>query len=286
MRPTLHISIFVCLILLAASCSSPPPSGAIKENPKDGLRYVWIPAGGMEGGCSKFDNACATDEQPAHAVTITQGFWIAQTETTVAAYRRFVTATGRAMPPESEFGGRAMNPKWAEERLPIVNVDWHEARAFCRWAGGDLPTEAQWEYAARAGNPNSRYGKVADIAWIADTAGSTRVDASTLLSRDAAAFLGRLATNGNTFHPVGLLPANSVGLHDTLGNVWEWTADWYDENYYKRYVRFDPPGPESGETKVLRGGSWVNAPVDVRSSTRGKRPPAMRSIDTGFRCKW
>lgn len=274
------------LIALFVRMSSPPAGGTVRENSHDGQRYVWIPAGGFEAGCSKFDSDCSPDEKPAHDVTISKGFWIGQTEVTAGAYRRFATATHRSMPPDPTFGDRSLNAGWTDARMPIVNVDWNESQAFCKWVGGGLPTEAQWEYAARGGNTAARYGNLPQIAWFGDNAGAERLDTTTLLKQDEAGFLGRLSSNRNTFHAVGLLAPNQFGVYDILGNVWEWTADWYGENYYQGSDRFDPIGQPNGDAKVLRGGSWTNTPNAVRVSVRGRRTPITRSVDTGFRCVW
>ena len=153
------IALVLVLVVLVGRLRSPPTRGTVRDNVKDGLRYVWIPAGGFQQGCSKFDADCIADEKPAHEVAFFTGYWMGQTEVTVEAYLRFAAATNRKMPPEVAFGERQLNLDWKDLKAPIANVDWHEAKAFCEWAGGGLPTEARWEYAARAGNAASRHGE-------------------------------------------------------------------------------------------------------------------------------
>ena len=226
-----------------------------KVNPKDGLKYVWIPPGSFQMGCSPGDAECGDVEKPAHQVTITKGFWMGQTEVTVAAYRRFAGSTGAQMPPAPNF-----NEGWSNQDMPIVNVSWNAATAFCGWAGGRLPTEAEWEYAARAGSMGERYGPLDEVAWYWNNGG------------------------GKT-HEVALKRPNAWNLYDTLGNVWEWVNDWFDPNYYQHSPSQDPPGPASGESRILRGGSLVVDPGDVRVSFRFKDyPGGMYDGVYGFRC--
>jgi formylglycine-generating enzyme len=286
-RPWLLVSLVGGAAILCTVCallSSPPAGGAVRINQRDGLRYVWIPSGGFQQGCSKFDSECSPEEKPAHAVMMSKGFWIGQTEVTVAAYRRFILATHRSMPPEAAFRGHNLNPGWANGKLPAVNVTWNESKSYCEWAGGRLPTEAQWEYAARGDDPAERYGPPSQIAWTAYNSGAKPLDGSALPAPDDAHFLESLSINGNTFHEVGLLEPNYFGLFDMLGNAWEWTADWFAEDSYRDFERSNPAGRPSGEAKVLRGGAWVSASNVVRASVRARRAPAARSIDTGFRC--
>jgi formylglycine-generating enzyme required for sulfatase activity len=226
----------------------------VRENPKDGLKYVWIPPGTFMMGCSPGDDQCVDNEKPSHQVTISKGFWIGQTEVTVGAYKRFAVATGRQMPPAPSFSFG-----WANDAMPIVNLTWNDARDYCAWAGGRLPTEAEWEYAARGGSTEARYGKLDEIAWYDKNSG------------------------GQT-HEVGKKRANSFGLFDVLGNVLEWVNDWYDEKYYKSSPSKDPPGPWSGSLHVLRGGSWHSDPRVVRVSIRSALGPAHMYSYVGFRC--
>jgi formylglycine-generating enzyme required for sulfatase activity len=226
----------------------------VKVNQKDGLKYVWVPPGTFMMGCSLGDNQCAKEELPAHPVTISKGFWIGQTEATVAAYRRFAGSTGAQMPPAPDF-----NAGWNNQDMPIVNVSWDDAKAFCGWAGGRLPTEAEREYAARAGSTEARYGPLDKVAWYSNN-------------------------SGQKTHEVSQKRPNAWNLYDTLGNVFEWVNDWYGENYYPASPERDPRGPDSGQYRVLRGGSWYLDPRRVRVSGRHRCDPADRFNSVGFRC--
>ena len=262
--------------------------GPTRENPKDGLMYVWIPPDTFIMGCSPGDTECQPDEKPPHQVIITTGFWLGQTEVTVGAYKRFAAATRRRMPTEANFDGRPLNPRWDNEAMPIVNVIWDDARAYCSWAGGWLPSESEWEYAARAGSTSARYGELDDIAWDADNSGRERVDSDRIFMEDKAQIRKRFNENGNGMHEVGQKRANGFGLYDMLGNVWEWVSDAY--SFYPAFPLQDTPGPEpqdydSRTGHVKRGGSWANAPVTVRVSYRDHEYDlAYWDYTVGFRC--
>ena len=228
-----------------------------RVNPQDTLRYVWIAPGDFLMGCSPGDNNCADPEKPAHRVTLSKAFWIGQTEVTAGAYKRFVEATNGKMPPVSPKVDRG----WRKDTFPMVEVVWDEARQYCTWAGGRLPTEAEWEYAARGGSPQARYGDLDAIAWSKNNA-------------------------RNLTHAVATRLANGYGLYDMLGNVWEWVNDWYDPKYYQSGAAQAPPGPASGQEKVLRGGSWIVDPNLLRVSNRYSIKPDARSDYFGFRCVW
>ena len=247
-------------IAVAAGAETPVEvtlADGVRVNPQDALKYVWIAPGNFLMGCSPGDNDCSALEKPAHQVTLSRAYWIGQTEVTVGAYKRFVGATKAKMPPVAPKLDRG----WKRDTFPIVDVIWEEANQYCAWTGGRLPTEAEWEYAARGGSPQARYGDLTAIAWSKENA-------------------------GNQTHEVAAKQANGFGLYDTLGNVWEWVNDWFDPNYYPSGAAQDPSGPATGQEKVLRGGSWIVDPKLLRASDRYSIKPDARSDFFGFRCVW
>lgn len=162
---------------------------------------------------------------------------------------------------------------------PVVSVTWDDAKAYCDKYGKRLPTEAEWEYAARAGTATRNW-------WGNEPPGSRRVaniaDVST-----KGLFNNYLASYDDGFvrtAPVGAMAANPWGLYDMIGNVWEWTVDWYGENYYAHSPKKNPKGPDTGDYRVLRGGSWGNRPFDARSANRYWNRPTLRLANVGFRC--
>ena len=233
------------LLEAAAPISSPSDSSGTRQG-QDGLTYVWIRPGTFTMGCSAGDKQCFSLEKPAHKVTISQGFWMGKTPVTQAAYQGVMGAN------PSRFKG--------DGSLPVETVSWNDAVAYCSNIGMRLPTEAEWEYAARAGNSSPRYGDLESIAWYHDNSGSIT-------------------------HPVGQKQPNAWGLYDMLGNVWEWTADWFDDEYYKHSGSVDPAGPPSGAEHTLRGSTWAHAPMIVRVSMRIKYEPAFGlNTNVGLRC--
>ncbi len=231
--------------IIPATPPRPEPaviSRAPYVNPKDGLTYVWIPPGSFVMGCSGGDSQCDSDEKPAHRVTISRGFRIGATPVTQAAYQRVI----------------GTNPSYFKgPRLPVETVSWDDARKYCSAVGMRLPTEAEWEYAARAGTTGARYGELDAIAWYGGNSGSKTDD-------------------------VGTKQPNAWGLYDMLGNVWQWTADWYGP--YAATAATDPAGAASGEYRSLRGGSWGGVASDARASGRGRDQPSDRGLLNGFRC--
>jgi sulfatase modifying factor 1 len=242
------------------TASAPHPGAQI--NPKDGLPYVWIQPGEFQMG----DNEGNTGEKPQHRVRIAKGFWLGAAPVTVAAYKRFVSERPQIKLPDAP----AFNPGWSKPYHPIVRVTWDEAQAYCAWAdgaAGKLPTEAQWEYAARAGKDGLKFPWGNEI-----TAANANYSGS--------------MWNGTS--PVRSYPANDWGLLSMAGNVWEWTADWYDQGYYASLppdqAAVDPRGPPSGVARVLRGGSYLNDARSLRVAARFMSEPEGRHHNLGFRC--
>jgi formylglycine-generating enzyme required for sulfatase activity len=261
-------------------------AGESRQNPKDQSSYVWIPPGDYQRGCSPDDSECETDEQPAHKVTFTKGFWLGSTEVTVKAFRA-IMGTDK-LPPPAIGAGVTHNPNWKNEQMPIVNVTWQEAGDYCRAIDGRLPTEAEWEYAARAGTRGARYGRIKDIARYSENSGPAPLSTTQM---PHAELLRALVSNRNTMQAVGGMSANAWGLEDMLGNVWELVEDDYDkESYLMASGGVTDPPPyrkRSGSpSKIVRGGSWATRANTIRASYRAEHAAGERAIVTGFRCVW
>lgn len=268
------------VILFGQGTNADPGAIKVQTNSKDKQDYVWVPPGSFQMGCVPEDGLCFTDEGPRHPATITKGFWMGRTEVTVKAYKRFAKATRSKMPPEpldtpfrtlsTKSGGISTEfrrgPGKKQDR-PIINVTWDEAREFCEWAGGRLPTEAEWEYAARGGKDGLVY------------------PSGDLMSHEEANY-GHTGGRDQWRYaaPAGSFEPNDFGLYDMAGNVWEWCNDWLDGFYYGNSPPHDPPGPPEGKDKVIRGGSWAFGPKYLRVSTRARGNPTDRGEDIGFRC--
>jgi len=274
---------FLLLVAVSSAQQAPGPN-QVKTSAKDGQPYAWIPAGSFKMGCSQRDSFCGNDERPVHTVEISHGFWMGTTPVTVAAWKRYHAAVGKSELPDGDLLGRKLNEAAPDESQPVVSVTWAEANDFCRWAGMRLPTEAEWEYAARAGTTESTYAYLDTVAWYADNSGKKPVDGADLFRQDQGKYPRRLLSNGNGPHAVGQKKPNPWGLYDTLGNVWQWVADYYSANYYTGSAQTDPTGPPQGTQRVLRGGAWDSVATDVRVSYRLTNPPGDRVNDFGFRC--
>jgi formylglycine-generating enzyme required for sulfatase activity/tRNA A-37 threonylcarbamoyl transferase component Bud32 len=262
-------------------------AGTLRMNPRDGMPYAWIPAGSFDMGCSPGDSDCGENEKPSHSVSISQGFWIGQTLVTVSAWKRYRTATNAPPLLTHDSLGRTELNEAGPEDMPVISESWEQAASYCQWAGMKLPTEAQWEYAARAGTRERRYGDLDAIAWYANNSGNQPIDASEwsgLAGQNRDAYEERLKDNGNFTHAIGQKKANAWQLYDMLGNVLEWTADWYSPSYYQSSPVQDPKGPQIGQAKTIRGGSWANPTAKIRLSSRTAIDPNGHFTGIGFRC--
>ncbi len=216
------------------------------------LILVWIPAGSFYMGSPDGDSAAGVNEKPRHEVTLTQGFWMGKYEVTQAQWKQIMGSN------PSDFQG---------DNLPVERVSWDDVQEFITELNHrtgqtfSLPTEAQWEYAARGGAaPPQKYS------------GSDDVDQ-----------VGWYTRNCDTTHPVGQKSANAWGLHDMTGNVYEWCQDWYDDTYYAGSPSQDPTGPDSGDFRVMRGGSWYYDVGMLEAAARNYYSADVRYNDTGFR---
>jgi formylglycine-generating enzyme required for sulfatase activity len=183
-------------------------------------------------------------------------------------------------PTDEPYHGLAQNEGWRNDLMPIVNVTWGDAQAYCAWAGGRLPKEAEWEYAARAGSTQARYGNLNEIAWYANTSGC--IFFRTYCHPKE---VGEVRPS-IIYHQIGSGPMrpNAFGLFDMLGNVWEWVSDWYDKKYYESSPGVDPPGPSSGKDRVIRGFGYNDWGNRLRVSLRLNVPRGALDVDLGFRC--
>ena len=244
--------------------------GEIKKRPSDGsgleglaagkkrmfggIECAWCPAGTFRMG-SPEEEEDRWDDETLHTVTLTLGFWLSDHQTIQQEY-------------EAVMGSNPSRFKGADR--PVETMSWDESVEFCRkltdqqrkqgmlpegWAWR-LPTEAEWEYAARAGTAGPRHGELDAIAWHSGNSGSET-------------------------HPVKQKVANAWGLFDMLGNVWKWCSDWYGD--YPTGAMADPTGPNSGSRRVARGGSWRYGARDCRSAFRRRDDPGNRSSNLGFR---
>jgi eukaryotic-like serine/threonine-protein kinase len=269
-----------------------PGLGSVWERQIDGMKMVYVPSGIYRmGSVNGFD-----DEKPEHDVAL-DGFWIDQTEITNEQFALFVDTTGYQTTAEEEGRGYVFSagdwifvegaswqyPKGPTsdltglEQHPVVLVSWRDATEYCSWVGGQLPTEAQWEYAAR--------GKEGYIfPW------GNKFDGSKLNYCDINCPLYWADKDiDDSFQftaPVGIYEkgASWVGALDMAGNVWEWVNDWYEVNYYEISLLENPTGPARGQYKVLRGGGWTNDMQLVRSSDRDYNGPSYGIDYIGFRC--
>ena len=238
----------------ASSVAATPtfiPAGAkvnwtVVKQAFDGVPMVLVPA-----GCFMMGSTTSEDEKPIHEVCLTKSFWIDQYEVSNAQFK-------------SKGGQAKRSSNWTGSDLPRENITWFEARDFCTLRGARLPTEAEWEYAARG--PQS----------LAYPWGNSFVADNMVYSNNS----------GDEPASVGSRPGGVswIGAYDLSGNMWEWVADWYDSGYYGVSTKTNPQGSQDGNSRVLRGGSWINDEDYARAANRNWNIPAIEDIFVGFRC--
>ncbi len=254
---------------------------------KDGAKMVLIPAGEFEMGtessevpqlvqwAKKWDSSGQAswfeNEAPRHTVYL-DAFYMDRYEVTNALYKKFMNATGH----------KAHRRYWNDSKYnapdhPVVGVSWDDAKAYSEWAGKRLPTEAQWEKAARGGLAGKRF------PW-----GDSDPDGSQCNFADKNTdyhWSDKSVDDGYQYTaPAGSFTPNGYGLYDMAGNVWEWCSDWYGEKYYSSSPSRSPTGPGSGTSRVLRGGSWNGYPNFLRAADRLYTNPSYSGSISGFRC--
>ena len=237
-------------IRLERLITSTPKTGSDWKGPATGMEFVWVPEGCYEMGCGSWDGNCESDEKPVHEVCV-GGFWIGKYEVTIGQWKKVM----------------GNNPSYFKkgDKFPIEDVSWNDVKDFIKRLnqknGGNkfrLPTEAEWEYAARSGGKPEKYAggnNVEAVAW-------------------------HWENSGDTTHPVGTKESNGLGIYDMSGNVWEWCEDIYSKDAYSKHQRNNPIYTVGGSFRVVRGGGWTGY---VRSASRYSVGPVFRFHFIGFR---
>jgi formylglycine-generating enzyme required for sulfatase activity len=282
------------------------------------MEFVRIKAGSFLMGSPGSDKEAYDNEKPQHEVMLTRDYYLGRCAATRGQFRAFVSASGYQT--EAEKDGKGGWGYDSEKRLffqnaryswrdpgfdqtdnhPVVNVSWNDANDFCEWLSRKtgrkcgLPTDAQWEYACRAGTSTRFYhgddeDGLKDTANIADLSLKAKWDYSHLdnkiFQKAISEWFERMSwDDGYAFAaPVGQFKPNKFGLYDMHANVWQWCADRYEKDYYAKSPKTDPEGPSNGQYRVLRGGSCIHRPGSCRSAFRAGIDPSSRSHDIGFR---
>ncbi|WP_447975219.1 formylglycine-generating enzyme family protein [Nitrospira sp. Kam-Ns4a] len=284
--------LLMCIVWLGSGEAAPAWAG--EGHGRDEAPMVLIPAGPFLRGSPAGQGD--PDEQPQRTIEL-DAFYLDQHEVTNRRYQAFLKATGHRVPEHccdpgyNLWQGTEIAPALLDH--PVVNVDWFDAEAFCRWAGKRLPTEAEWEKAARGadgrlypwGNEWDRT-RANGVAYWAEKDFATPEEAKAWWADSGAEIIERRGIHGLLTLPVTALEAGATptGILHLAGNVWEWVADWYDPAAYAAAPAKNPKGPAAGEYKVTRGGSWLNHRHFLRTTARDGSRPLMRNHGTGFRC--
>ena len=323
MRMTFRIITCWVLLLPATLCgqSTTPSQAPLHDNSGKqsiinelGMKLIAIPPGEFVMGATDSDNTARSHEKPPHRVQITRSLYMSAYEVTVAQFRAFVDSIDYQMDGDGNTSGYnstirgfeydSPNYSWRntgypqDDEHPVVNVNWYDAQAFCRWLSKKeerryrLPTEAEWEYACRAGT-TTRFTigeDVSELRLIANTRDQSlkeQWDTSTVrkYGLDPKAFPFLQWNDGHAFTaPVGRFKPNAFGLYDMLGNVGEFCSDSYSAEYYTDSPQTDPTGPsEKTDGHIVRGGTFLNDAKLIRVSSRVKCPDKYRNYVIGFR---
>lgn len=225
--------------------------GKLVKDPTTGMEFILVKGGCFQMGDTFGDGE--SDEKPVHEVCV-DDFYMGKYEVTQGQWKAIM-------------GNNPSYFKDCGDNCPVEQVSWNDIQEFTNKLNQKtgknyrLPTEAEWEYAAKSGGKNEKY------------AGSNDIDSVAWYS----------SNSGSKTHPVGQKQPNGLGIYDMSGNVWEWVQDWYDEKYYKNSPKNNPKGASSGEDRVLRGGSWIDGARNARSANRGWGNPVDRDDFNGFR---
>ena len=262
---------------VAPDDNQPPKEAELGDawtSPVDNMTLVYVPAGEFQMGAREGDEQAEADEMPMRRVAL-NAFWIDRSEVTNAMFAAFLTEKGNekwyeAASPDAKIS--VLGPDWVVEKgyenNPVTEVTWFGAQAYCEWAGRRLPTEAEWEKAARGAD-----GRI--FPW-----GSTQPNCSlaNFWTGDKSCSDGPAEVGS---YQGGASPFN---IWDMAGNVWEWVADWYSDTYYASAPVDNPNGPGNGSVKVMRGGSFESGPRTLRVSDRNSDEPGVGRYRLGFRC--
>ena len=262
-RARVILTVIICggAFVQIGSVSASPDVTSTRVRAEDSMTMVFAPQGTFRMGSNDED----ADEQPVHDVYL-DAYWIDQTEVTNRQYKKCVAAGSCTDP--SQGGSFTRDKYYATDTneyadFPVIFVDWFQADEYCKWVNGRLPTEAEWEFAARGTDGRSFP--------MGDT-----------VNKESANYAGFV---GDTTR-VGAYPSGSspYGVLDMAGNVWEWVNDWYGQDFYSRSSSRNPTGPISGRFRVLRGGSWEDDNDLLRSANRNWNEPQVSTSTWGFRC--
>lgn len=258
------VSMTVTVVVVLVISHSLNAEGVSGPKEFDPVPMVTVPAGEFLMGSPEKQGR--SDEWPQRSVYLDE-FLIDRVEVTNERYMNFVKATGHRSPP-NPYGAGTLHSIEGIAQLPVVQTTWYDATAYCKWARKRLPTEAEWEKAAR-GTDGRLY------PWGNDVPTAQRAN------------FDREWEEEKTLHPVGSMPGGDspYGVKDMAGNVREWVSDWYDAEYYQHATKRNPQGPDKkGVVRSIRGGSWHSPTSDITTSARGRGGFALQTHGTGFRC--